>query len=91
MAAAELFPGFSGALGGPYIDGEAVTAHDTNDFANVCSALWVATAQTALAVVTVRGTVLNMGAIPAGTLLPIRCKRVNSTNTSPGTGIVALR
>jgi hypothetical protein len=90
MAAGEQY-NFGGAVAGPYVDGEAVIASDEADLSFVCNALWVATAQTALAVVTQRGTVLTLGAVPAGTLLPIRCKRVNSTNTSPGTGIVALR
>lgn len=90
MAAQDKF-NFGGAVGGPYDDGEAVTASDTVDLAYVCNALWVGTAQTALSIVTAKGTVLALGAVNAGTLLPIRCKRVNSSGSTPGTGIVALR
>jgi hypothetical protein len=88
--AADNYAGSAGTVDGPYSDGFAVTAHDSNDFSVVCNALWVATAQTALSIVTVRGTVLAMGAVPAGTMLRIRCKRVNATGSTPGTGIVAL-
>ncbi len=82
--------GFSGCVDGPYVDGFAVTPHDSTDFANVCNALWFPTAHTTLSIVTQKGTVLTMGAVPAGTMLRVRCKRVNSTGTAPGTGIVAL-
>ena len=81
---------FAGSPGGPYLDGGAVTASDTVDLPQVCNALWVASAQTTLALVTQRGTVIAMGAVPAGTLLRIRCKRANATGSSPGTGIVWL-
>jgi hypothetical protein len=87
---AEDLSGYSGAVAGPYVDGATVTPSDTVNFAKVCNALYIATAQTALTVVTQKGTVLALVSAPAGTLLPIRCSRVNATGTTPGTGIVAL-
>lgn len=43
-----------------------------------------------VAVVTSAGTVVLFAAVPTGTILPVRAKRVNSTNTT-ATAIVALR
>ena len=87
---ADRFPGYFGSPDGPYDDGFSVTPSDSADFATIANAIYCATAQTQLTVVTVKGTVLNLVSCPAGTTFRIRCKRVNSTGTAPGTGIVAL-
>jgi len=75
------FAGFGGAPGGPYITGAAVTKSDTVDFPKVASALWVGGTGNVV-VVMADGTVLTFTAVPAGTLLKVRCIRVNSTNTT---------
>lgn len=87
---ADRHANFPGAPDGPYRSGFSVTASDTVDFAQIAHALWIATAQTQLTIVTVDGTVLNLVSAPAGTLLRILTKRVNATGTAPGTGIIGL-
>lgn len=89
MPASEPY-GFSGAPDGPYVDGFAITPHDSTDFAKITSAVYVSIAQTGLTVVFQSGAVLDLGAVPAGTLLRIRCKRINTTGTAPGTGLKGL-
>jgi hypothetical protein len=82
--------GFSGAPDGPYVDGFAITPSDTVDFPQLTSAIFVSIAHTALVVVFQNGTVLDMGAVPAGTTLRLRLKRINATTTAPGTGLKGL-
>lgn len=63
----------------------AVTKHDTNDVARVGNeyprALWVGGAGN-VAMVAIDGSVGTLEGVAAGTLLPVRFKRVNSTNTT---------
>lgn len=60
---------------------EAVTAHDSNDLTYVSRAIYVGGAGNVAAAM-LDGTVVTFTAVPAGTILPIRCKRINSTNTT---------
>jgi hypothetical protein len=90
MPAQDPFGPVSLGPDGPYADGFAITPHDANDFAKVTSAIYVSIAQTALTVVFATGTVLDLGAVPAGTLLRIRAKRINAAGTAPGTGLKGL-
>jgi hypothetical protein len=69
-------------------DGEAVTPHDSNDFAGFSRYLYVGGAGS-LSVRTITGTTLVFAAVPAGTTLGLRAKGVNLTGTS-ATSIVAL-
>lgn len=70
----------------------AVSKSDTADFGRIGNeyprALWVGGAGD-VAVVTPDGAVATIEAVPAGTMLVIRCKRVNSTNTT-ATKMVAV-
>lgn len=76
---------------GPYADGFAISVSDTVDNAKITSAIYVANAKTALTVVFYSGAVLDLGAVPAGTLLRLRLRRINSTGTAPdGTGLKGL-
>lgn len=81
MAATDSFGGRGGSIDSPASSGEAITKHDTNDFAFVSRGIYVGGTGDVSAVMA-DGTVLTFSAVPAGTLLPIRCKRVNSTNTT---------
>jgi hypothetical protein len=65
----------------PATRAEAVTKHDTNDFTYVSRGIYVGGAGDVAAVM-VSGDVVIFSAVPAGTLLPLRCKRINSTNTT---------
>lgn len=79
---------YVGAPDGPYLDGAAVTPNDSADLPTVALKIYVGGAGT-LRITTYRGTVLNFAAVPAGTTVPIRARRVHSTGTS-ATSIVAL-
>ncbi len=76
----------------PGVSLAAVTKSNTVDIPRVGSeyprALWVGGAGD-VDVVTPDGLNAVLSAVPAGTLLPIRCKRVNSTATT-ATLIVAI-
>jgi hypothetical protein len=94
MAAIDRFtelysdPTKMGAMDWPYVDGAAVTPHDTNELTNVSRALYVGGAG-ALVVVTLKGTTVTLAAVPAGTELRLRVKQVKATGTT-ATSIVAL-
>ena len=66
----------------------AVTPSDSVDFDTICRAIYVGGAGN---VVAVRhdGTAVTFTAVPAGTVLPIAVRRINSTSTT-ATAIVAL-
>lgn len=69
---------------------EAVTPGDTSgsNFSREAEGLYIG-ADGNVAVVLPSGTAITFVGVPAGTILPVRCIRVNSTNTT-ATSIVAL-
>lgn len=67
----------------------AVTPHDATNFTEgACRALYVGGAGN-IVVVPPTGSAVTLTAVPAGTILPIRAIRVNTTNTT-ATNIVAI-
>ena len=77
-------------VGDPFLFGEAVTPSDTVNLSAPARGLWVGGA----GAVSVQmygdgGTVIYAG-VPAGTLLPVQCTRVNATGTT-ATNIIAGR
>ena len=68
--------------------GEAVTPHDSTNLSDIASAIYVGGLGD-VAVVFEDDVVLTFSAVPAGTILPVRCKRINLTNTT-ATLILAL-
>lgn len=72
----------------PVDSGPQVGLVDANGVSRTASALWIGGAGNVAIVDAAGGTTLFSG-VAAGTLLPIRCQRVNATNTS-ATLIVAL-
>jgi hypothetical protein len=76
-------------LSSPATSGEVVTKDDANDFTYASRGIYVGGTGDVAAVM-IDGTVLTFSAVPAGTLLPIRCKRINATNTT-ATLMLALR
>lgn len=66
----------------------AVTKSDTVSFTQTARALYIGGAGN-IAAVMPDGSVVNFIGLAAGTILPIRCTRVNSTDTT-ATNIVAL-
>ena len=85
---ADRFGNHATAGQGFYARAVAVTPNDGADLTNVAMALWVGGAG-AISLDTYEGQTVLISGIPAGTLLPIRCKRVRSTSTT-ATLIVAL-
>lgn len=69
-------------------NGEPVSKSDTEDFTYVSRGIYVGGAGDVAAVM-VGGATLTFKAVSAGTLLPIRCTRINSTNTT-ATDMLAL-
>lgn len=65
----------------PASGGEAVTKSDSANLTNVSRGIYVGGTGDVAAVMQ-DGAVLTFSAVPAGTLLPIRCIRINSTNTT---------
>lgn len=65
----------------PAVAGEAVSKSDTVNLTNTSRGIYVGGTGDVAAVM-MDGSVLTFSAVPAGTLLPIRCTRVNSTNTT---------
>lgn len=73
---------------GPVTGAVSVTPDDTDLLANISRALWVGEAGN-MAVVMADDTEVTFAGIAAGTLLPIRVKRVNDTDTTAAS-ILAL-
>lgn len=78
---ADPFAAYSASLDGPAIGGVAVTPHDTNELSSYSRALYVGGSGN-LTVVMADGSTVLFNSVPAGTLLPIRCKIVKSTGTA---------
>jgi hypothetical protein len=89
MPATDLFSSFVDGLTSPAENAVAVTPHNSTDFTYACRALYIGGAGN-VSVETVGGqsAVVFVG-VAAGTILPIRVSRVNSTSTT-ATSIVAI-
>lgn len=71
----------------PYLKSTAITPHDSTDMASF-DGIYVGGAGNVV-VVDVNGTATTFTAVPVGTILPVRGKRVNSTSTT-ATNLLAL-
>ena len=70
--------------------GVAVTPHDSTDFtAGICEGIYVGVTGNVAVVFVGASTAVVFTGVPAGTILPVRARRVNSTNTT-ATNMVAL-
>ncbi len=67
----------------------AVTPHDSTNFSSMTRALYVGAAGD-VTVVMKSGAVVTFVDVPAGTILPVRCSRVNDTGADADLSIVAL-
>lgn len=85
MAAVDTFQGLTG---GPYVNGAAVSPHDTNELTYVTRAIYIGGAGN-IVLVTVGGDTLTLIALPVGTVFPVRAKIIKNTSTT-ATNIVAL-
>lgn len=66
----------------------AITASDVTNLTDITRAVYVGGAGN-IAAVMATGEVITFTAVPAGTILPIRVSRINSTGTT-ATSMVAL-
>ena len=71
----------------PALEAVAVTPHDTNNFTKLARAIYIGGAGNATLVMENDDPIAFNGLL-AGTILPVRCKRVNAGATA--TNIVAL-
>lgn len=71
----------------PATEAEVVTPHDTNNFTKPARALYIGGAGNATLVME-NGDPIAFNGLLAGTILPVRCKRVNAGATA--TNMVAL-
>lgn len=82
------FEHFTHGLDSPASDGFSITPNDGADLQKMTRAIHVGTAG-AVRVTLRNGAVVTLSGLGAGTLLPIRAKRVHATGTTAG-GLVAL-
>ena len=59
----------------------AITKSDTTDFAYYVRGIYVGGAGNVV-VVNIDGTTCTFSSVPAGTILPVKARRVNSTDTT---------
>lgn len=75
---------------GPPDRAEAVTPSDSVDLPNPCDALWIGGAGNVKLIAAGDTDAVTFVAVPAGSILPVRTRRVYSTLTT-ATSIVAIR
>ena len=73
----------------PALSAQAVIASDTVDLPAITTGLYVGETGNVAVILAGGDTSVIFVAVPAGTILPIQCKRVKSTGTT-ATSIVAL-
>lgn len=86
---ADAYNSHSAGLESPAENAAAVTPHDSNELAYYSRALYVGGAGNVCVTLVGSGSSIVFVGVPAGTILPIRCKLVKSTNTT-ATSIVNL-
>jgi hypothetical protein len=85
---ADVYASNTPSLTSPAIDGEMVAPNDSQPLGQVSRAIYVGGAGTISAELA-SGTQVTFSAVPAGTILPLRLRKVNATGTT-ASGIVAL-
>lgn len=89
MPATDTFSTHSSSLASPARSAVAVTPHDSTNLTTVSRALWVGGAGNISVEMADTGTAIVFVGVAAGTLLPLRVSRVNSTSTT-ATSIVSI-
>ena len=84
----DRYDGYANSLEGPAGHGFAIVPHDTTELSEVTRAIYVG-AGGALAVTLQSGAELVLQGVAAGTLLPLRARRIKATGTS-ASAIVGL-
>ena len=78
---ADQYASYGTALDSPGIGHYAITPHASNDEAIAFRAIWVGVAGNVV-VVALDGTAVTYKGCAAGSVIPMRGKRVNATNTA---------
>lgn len=86
---AEPFPNFREGMVGPVTRSVAVTPNDNTDLPEVPRALFVGGAGSLSVILQKDSAALSWSNVPAGSVLPIRPKRIRQTGTTAG-NIIAL-
>jgi hypothetical protein len=76
----DRFANVTGGISDPGWDAFAVTPSNSANFTATARALYIGGVGD-VTVVTANGNVVTFTAVPTGTILPIRCSRVNLTGT----------
>lgn len=85
---ADSFEKYNAGLDSPALHAVAVVAHDSTDFATDARSIYVGVTGD-VTLLTSGGEVITFTAVPAGAILPIRTRRVNTTSTT-ASNMVAL-
>ena len=85
----DLYQNHASGLDSPANYAAVVTPNDNTDLTNVARAIYVGTSGN-VNLTTAGGNTVLISNIVAGTVLPIRTKRVLSTNTTANAVIIAL-
>lgn len=88
MPATDIFASRQDALADPCDNAFAITPSDSTDFTYVSRGIYVGVSGDIMAVMADGTAVLFKNAV-AGSILPLRCSRVNSTGTS-ATNLVGI-
>ncbi len=83
----DAFSSHQHGLDSPAYEGFAVTPHDSTNFSKTTRGLYVGGTGNVVAIMD--GTAITFVGVQGGSILPIRCTRVNSTSTT-ATSIVGL-
>ena len=75
------FPSQTPSMTGPIENGYAVTTADGSDQPQDTRAIWVGGAGD-VSVVTRGGDTITFSGVPAGTLIPVRARRIRTTGTT---------
>ena len=78
---ADIYAHTTPGLTSPAIDGSMIVPSDATDLAHVTRALYVGSGGQVAAQLA-SGSTVTFAAVPSGTLLPLRVRRVMSTGTS---------
>lgn len=80
---ADIYAHTTPGLTSPAIDGSMIVPDDSGDLAHVTRAVYVGNGGQ-IAAQLASGSTITLAAVPSGTLLPLRVRRVMATGTSAG-------
>lgn len=86
---ADLFATHTTGLDSPASRAFAVTPDDNNDLAVTTRAIYTGAGGTIVAILAEDSAEVTFASLPAGTVLPVRARRIKSTGTT-ATGVVGL-